>query len=72
MDPEDTPRVVIQNHNGKYAIETVTNSAELNLLIGPRYMQNEFRCSSANYLGRNTSGVLGKHNRLESYKKKKK
>lgn len=60
MEPDDTPRVVIQNYDGKYAIETVTNSAELDLTIGPRYMQNEIRCNSANYLGVNTSGVMGK------------
>lgn len=59
MDPEDTPRVAIQSLNGKYSIETVTNPRELDLTIGPRYMQNEIRCNAANYLGLNTSGVMG-------------
>lgn len=60
MDPEDTPRVLIQHNNGKYAIETVKNSAELDLTIGPRYDPKEVRIIPANFLGFNTSGVLGK------------
>lgn len=60
MDPDDTPRVLIQNNNGKYAIETVKNSAELDLTIGPRYTQSDVRLNAAKPLGLNTSGVLGK------------
>lgn len=67
MEPADVPRVVIQNLNGKYAVETVTNSSELDLTIGPRYMQNEVRCSAANYLGVNTSGVLSKRSQKISH-----
>lgn len=68
MDPEDTPRVLIQNNGGRYEIETATNSAELDLTIGPRYDINEVRMLPANYLGRNTSGVLGKQNQTISNK----
>lgn len=59
MEADDNPRVLIQKQDDKYAIETVLNSAELDLTIGPRYMQNDIRCNSANYLGPNSSGVLG-------------
>lgn len=68
MDPEDTPRVLIQHNNGKYAIETVKNSAELDLTIGPRYDPQEVRIIAANDLGINTSGVLGKQIQWISHK----
>lgn len=61
MDPDDTPKVMINRlSDGKYAVELVKDSAQLDLTIGPRYMPNDVKCNVANWLGRNTSGVLGK------------
>lgn len=70
MDPDDTPRVVINYENEKYSVTTVKDSALLDKTIGPRYIQKEVRCNSANYHGLNTSGVLGKRKSINKFRRK--
>lgn len=57
---EPLPLVQIENNDGNYAINVVPNLAQDELATGPRYAPNDIKCNSANFLGFNTSGVLGK------------
>ncbi|XP_044757228.1 mitochondrial mRNA pseudouridine synthase Trub2 [Coccinella septempunctata] len=52
-------RVEIEVSNAEeYSVKVVPNLADHVNVVGPRYQQEDLVCSWANYLGRNTSGVL--------------
>lgn len=44
-----------------YAVSVEENLGDHVLAVGPRYEYQDIKCVAANFLGRNTSGVLSKN-----------
>lgn len=42
-------------------VEVFPSFVDNSLVIGPKYLPTDFKCSITNYLGVDTSGILGKH-----------
>lgn len=57
---EPEPFVSIEGDSTKpMKVSVIPSYADHPLVVGPRYVEDDFRCSWATFLGFNTSGVFG-------------